>query len=260
MRLSPIIPCLLVAANAMAEESAVPEADQDTLTAGGDPVDPALAADGAGDATRAGWIEHLGDPAVLGHVVATAVTLVLAVVVYVALRRGIDHLLKRNHQIQFLARRLLCWIYIPLVCLMLLQQMGVALGSLWTVISTTMAMVAIGFVAVWSMLSNVSATFMIFSTRMFSVGDEIEVLEPTAKDGLRGRVVDLNLLYTTIEHEPVNGKGRIVSKLPNNVFFQKALRVRYEGAELPEPENDTLVEAGAGKPAPGDPERESERA
>lgn len=206
----------------------------------GTPIDPPPVAPPAHSATE--WAsdiwKRLSDPEMLGRIVAVVVTLVLAVVVYTALRRGIDHLLKRNQQVRFLGIRLLRWIYIPLVFLVLLQQLGVHLGSLWTVVSTTLAMIAIGFVAVWSMLSNVSATFMIFTTRMFGVGDEIEVLEPTAKSGLRGKVIDMNLLYTAIEHESVDGKGRIVTKVPNNIFFQKALRIRYDGAELPEEEDE----------------------
>jgi small-conductance mechanosensitive channel len=172
----------------------------------------------------------------LGRLGAAVLTLILATAVYVALRRGLTALLERHAPYRFLAQRLLGWVYAPFVGLILLQELGVELGHLWTAVSALMALVAVGFVAAWSLLSNVSAAVMILSTRQFTLGDEVEVLEPTAREGLRGRVVDLNLIYTTLEQEAVRGQGRILVKLPNNIFFQKALRIRYGGAELPEPE------------------------
>jgi small-conductance mechanosensitive channel len=206
------------------------------------------------------WLTALWNEAVendlLAQIAGIAVTLVVAVVIYIALGRGLRALLERNHQLLFLGQRLLRWIFIPLVILLVLQQMGVRLGNLWTVVSTTLAMVAIGFVAVWSVLSNVSATFMIFSPRLFGVGDEIEILDPAGVEGLRGRVIDLNLIYTTIEQATVNGSGRIVTKIPNNIFFQKSLRIRSGGAELaPKPGHGNepeLVQRG--------PEPEQDRA
>jgi len=181
----------------------------------------------------------LTDRETLGRVSAVALTLVIAAALYVVLRRALSALLERNATYRFAALRILGWAYVPVVALIVLQELGVDVGHLWTVLSAVMAMVAVGFVAAWSLLSNVSAALMILSSRHFAVGDEVEVLEPTGKEGLRGKVADVGLLCTTLEHPTAGGTGRIVTKIPNNTFFQKALRVRYGGAELPVPAETT---------------------
>lgn len=84
-----------------------------------------------------------------------------------------------------------------------------------------LALIGIGFVAVWSTLSNVLCTLLLLTVRPFRVGDELELVP----DPLRGRVVDLNLFFTTLQAED----GRLI-QLPNNMFFQRAvLRRRHEG-------------------------------
>lgn len=101
--------------------------------------------------------------------------------------------------------------------ILLLTIFGVNLGGLWAILSTILAMVAIGFVAVWSLLSNVSATVIILLVRPFAVGDELEF----AGEPVKGKVVDLNFLYTTLRADD----GALV-QIPNNLFFQKSLKRR----------------------------------
>ena len=79
------------------------------------------------------------------------------------------------------------------------------------------AMIAIGFVAVWSVLSNVSCTVIMLIARPFNIGDEIEF----AGEPIKGRVVDLNFVYTTLQDE----EGRL-QQIPNNLFFQKMIKRR----------------------------------
>ena len=68
---------------------------------------------------------------------------------------------------------------------------------------------------------------MVFSP--FRIGDEIEIMEPSVLDpgktGLRGKVIDISLLYTTLL-EADEDESRTLIHLPNNIFFQKAIRCR----------------------------------
>ncbi len=84
----------------------------------------------------------------------------------------------------------------------------------FAVLGGLLALLGIGFVAVWSILSNVLCTLLLLTVRPFRIGDEVE-LPP---DPLRGRVVDLNLFFTTLQAPD----GRLV-QLPNNLFFQRAI-------------------------------------
>ncbi len=114
-------------------------------------------------------------------------------------------------------KKLLKTILHIVTAVVLLAIFGINLGGLWAVLSTILAMIAIGFVAVWSLLSNVSSTILILLSRPFAIGDEIEF----AGEPVKGKVVDLNFLYTTLR-EPEGG----LIQIPNNQFFQKSVKRR----------------------------------
>src|SRR5258708_35175233 len=78
-------------------------------------------------------------------------------------------------------------------CIFVLSAFGLSMSGLWTIFSTIFALVAIGFVAVWSILSNTLCTIVILIFRPFAIGDELEF----PGEPIRGRVVDLNFIYTT---------------------------------------------------------------
>jgi small-conductance mechanosensitive channel len=101
---------------------------------------------------------------------------------------------------------------------LLLEVFGVNLGGVWAMLSTVLAIVGVGFVASWSMLSNTFCTFVILICRPFAIGDEIEF----AGEPVRGKVVDLNFLYTTLRSD--DGSDM---QVPNNLFFQKVLKRRH---------------------------------
>jgi small-conductance mechanosensitive channel len=116
------------------------------------------------------------------------------------------------------ARRLAAWIVYIAALAFILQAFGLNIGGMWGVFSAIFAMVAIGFVAMWSVLSNTLCTLIILIFRPFAVGDEIEF----PGEPVKGRVIDLNFIYTTLEVEE-----NVVIQVPNNLFFQKVLRRRH---------------------------------
>lgn len=103
----------------------------------------------------------------------------------------------------------------------LLTVFGFNLGGMWTMITGVGAMIAVGFIAVWSVLSNWLCTFVILLTRPFSIGDEVEFVG----EAVKGRVVDLNFVYTSLR----SADGATL-QVPNNMFFQKVLK-RMRGDE-----------------------------
>lgn len=110
--------------------------------------------------------------------------------------------------------------------IIILGVFGVGLGSLLSFLTALTAMIAIGFVAVWSIVSNVLCALLIVSVKPFNIGDRVEVLD--SGPGISGKVSDINFLYTTIEQGPVEMGGDIrpsMINIPNNYFFQKAVKV-----------------------------------
>lgn len=152
-------------------------------------------------------------PVVLGIIIGTVV-LNLVIGRMLTLLADRTHLTRTEVQpIRHVAR----WILRIIATVLILGVLGFELGGLWAMISTVLGLIAIGFVAVWSLLSNASSTVLILFLRPFQVGDDVEF----AGEPVRGRVMDLNFFFTTLlDHE-----GNLV-QIPNNLFFQKTLKRR----------------------------------
>jgi small-conductance mechanosensitive channel len=117
--------------------------------------------------------------------------------------------------------------------LLALQRLGVSGTVLWTAFTSFAAVGAVAFFAAWSVLSNIFCTVLIFTTRPFRLQDHIEVLDNGEKPGFKGRVVDLNLIYTTLQEvDAVSGEPGSVLQVPNSLFFQRVVR-RWRGSEVP---------------------------
>lgn len=121
------------------------------------------------------------------------------------------------------AYRILGWSVGIITVLLILQLLGVPIGSVWTMVSALLAMVAIGFVAVWSILSNTSSSVLLHVLDPFEKGDEIEIVEPTGGKGLSGKVIDINVMFTVLHTTDENGQHYVVH-VPNNTFFQKTVK------------------------------------
>lgn len=120
--------------------------------------------------------------------------------------------------------------------LLILDSVGVSGTVLWTAFTGFAAVAAVAFFAAWSVLSNIFCTVLIFATRPFRLDDFVEVLENGEKPGLRGRVVDINLIYTTLQEVRSGEQGAsTVLQVPNNLFFQRIVR-RWRGGTMPTPQ------------------------
>ncbi|MNN75330.1 Mechanosensitive ion channel [compost metagenome] len=70
---------------------------------------------------------------------------------------------------------------------------------------------------------------LIFTVGPFRIGDVVELVDTLDKPGVKGRVIAINLLFTTLMELPEAG-GALV-QVPNSQFFQKSVR-RWRGAEV----------------------------
>lgn len=125
-------------------------------------------------------------------------------------------------------RRLLGTVIYVAAFLAVLQRLGVSGSALWGTLTGFVAVGAVAFFAAWSVLSNIFCTLLILATRPFRLNDRIELLENGEKPGLRGRVIDINFVYTTL-HETNEDGSDTVLQVPNSQFFQKITR-RWRGA------------------------------
>jgi len=187
------------------------------------------------------------------------VVLLVALVVSHALKRLINVLRDMKHVSSVIANRLHTvrrWVIVVLATLVILEALGIFRGA-WALISTALAALALGFVAAWSVLSNATAALLILTFRPFRIGDEIELMELTNGFTIGGRVLDMNLLYTTLvvvpaldaaarsaadatppqpdtiddrtvvqRHDAEPARQAQLVRVPNNLMFQRPLRTR----------------------------------
>jgi small-conductance mechanosensitive channel len=118
------------------------------------------------------------------------------------------------------------WLIIVLVLLLSLQQAGVQMASIWATLITLSAMVAVGFIAVWSVLSNMLCSVLLILFAPFRIGDEVEIIEATGGTGLRGKIINLNVLYTSLQEITDDGLRDTLLHVPNNIYLQKTIRHR----------------------------------
>ncbi|WP_202845007.1 mechanosensitive ion channel family protein [Luteimonas saliphila] len=182
---------------------------------------------------------------------------VLAIVVgALALRWLARRLVNRLHrrydlpiQIVVSARRLSGFVIGFGALLMILERFGVSGGVLWTAFTGFAAVAAVAFFAAWSVLTNIFCSLLLLLTRPFRLHDRIELLENGERAGLAGRVVDMNLIFVTLEETHPAG-GESLLRVPNSLFFQRATR-RWRGEPVPQPAAARTPDDGGSPPPTG---------
>lgn len=120
-------------------------------------------------------------------------------------------------------RGLVRWLIMGSALLMVLERLGVSATVLWTALTGFTAVAAVAFFAIWSVLSNMFCALLIFTMGPFRLGDTVEVIESADKPGVKGRVIAVNLFYTTLQDVSDEGAGALL-QVPNSLFFQKSVR------------------------------------
>ncbi|MGC4397696.1 MULTISPECIES: mechanosensitive ion channel domain-containing protein [Hydrogenophaga] len=123
-------------------------------------------------------------------------------------------------------KRLVTLLLVGAALLWILDRVGVSATVIWTAFSGFVAVGAVAFFAAWSVLSNIFSAVLIYTSRPFGLHDHIELLEGGDKPGLAGEVMDINLIYTTLREDPVDGQEPTHLRIPNSLFFQRTTRLR----------------------------------
>lgn len=151
------------------------------------------------------------------------------------LRRVVSHQ-KRTTPFVILHRMLL-WTSVLVGGLLVLQALGV-LEAAWTTLTAAITLVAVGFVAMWSVLSHATCAVVMMLARPFDIGDKLEFPETP---NIRGEVVDFTLIYTSLRTDT----GDLI-QIPNNTFFQRIVKRQKGEIEITLEEqfnrDDTLEE------------------
>lgn len=102
-----------------------------------------------------------------------------------------------------------------LLILITLRHLGVNVDGIWSLLLSILAVVGVGLLAVWTMVSNITAHFFILIWRPYELGERVELVP----DGIKGRAVDRSLMFTVLR-----GEDGSTLMIPNNLFFQRIVR------------------------------------
>ena len=114
------------------------------------------------------------------------------------------------------------WAILAAAVLLVLERLGVSATVLWTAFTGFATVAAVAFFAAWSVLSNLFCALLILTVRPYRIGDVVEVLDTAEKPGAKGLVVDINLLYTTLQDTGTPGTPTL--QIPNALIFQRVVR------------------------------------
>ena len=82
-------------------------------------------------------------------------------------------------------------------------------------LSSIFAIIGVALFAQWSILSNITASFIIFFNFPYKIGDEIKVIDT---DGdISGTIVEISLFHVLIQ------QGEDLITYPNSLILQKAV-------------------------------------
>jgi len=163
------------------------------------------------------------DLKVVSTIVAVAVLYVMKFLANkVALRRirSLDFTLDRK----VLIAKMLNLFFLIAIIIVLLAVWGVNSSQVMLFISSTATILGVAFFADWSILSNITASMILFFSHPMKIGSYIKVLDKDMP--LEGTVKDIAFFFIKLRTDT----GEDVS-IPNNVILQKSISVIYKHAE-----------------------------
>ncbi|KIN11247.1 mechanosensitive ion channel protein MscS [Vibrio mytili] len=93
---------------------------------------------------------------------------------------------------------------------------GIGYGDVSLFISSIFAVLGVAFIAQWSILSNITASFLIFFVFPYRVGDRIKVVDKD--EDISGEIQEISMFHVLIKHD----NGHLIT-YPNNQILQKAV-------------------------------------
>jgi small-conductance mechanosensitive channel len=108
-----------------------------------------------------------------------------------------------------------------LVIILLLAVWGVKKEEIMLFISSILTIIGIAFVAQWSILSNITASIILFINHPIKIGDSISILDKEHE--VTGTVKDIGIFFVTVK----TAEKQLVS-VPSSLFMQKIIAKNFK--------------------------------
>lgn len=153
------------------------------------------------------------------HIIETTIVLIayftLKFITKKATNRAARKFSKSKTRVKII-KKIIQLILITISAILLLLIWGVEQTELMFFISSLLTVLGIAFFAQWSIISNITATLIIFFNHPAKIGDEIEIFD--VDHPVKGRISDVGIFFVTIK----NKEGALIT-IPSNLFIQKMI-------------------------------------
>lgn len=127
-------------------------------------------------------------------------------------------------RVEYVARTVKLGVFTAFIILLCLA-LGLGYGEVSVFVSSVFAVIGVALFAQWSILSNLTASIIIFFSFPYRVGDRVRVVE--ADEDLSGVIEDIGLYHVLIRKT----NGDLIT-YPNSLILQKAV-VKLADSESP---------------------------
>lgn len=105
-----------------------------------------------------------------------------------------------------------------LAIILIIGILGVELKQFLIFVSSVLAVLGVGFFAQWSILSNLTSSFILFFYHPIKIGDDIKILDK--EFNLTGKVKDIRSFYVLLKTE----ENKLIT-IPTNILLQKGIEL-----------------------------------
>ena len=116
---------------------------------------------------------------------------------------------------------------------LLLVFLGIEYSQVSFFLSSVFAVIGVALFAQWSILSNITASLIIFFFFPYRVGDWVRIIDPD--DDISGVIEEISLFHVIIN------RGKDLVTYPNSMILQKAV-IKRSGASKEDPYDPDLIQ------------------
>jgi len=158
------------------------------------------------------------------QIIGSVLTILLAATLRIIISRLIKRYVKTHEDFGLKATHTnrISTIFINISSIIILIVIwGVDTRNLFVALSSVFAVIGVALFAQWSILSNITAGFILFFTSSFRIGNYIRILDKEMP--IEAKIEDIFTFYTHLRT-----KEGTLHVFPNSLLFQKAVTIIHD--------------------------------
>ncbi|MDX1342427.1 MAG: mechanosensitive ion channel family protein [Reinekea sp.] len=131
----------------------------------------------------------------------------------------------------FYVKKAIDSVIVTLCVLIIFSVSGLGINDLGVFLGSVIAVLGVALFAQWSILSNATASVIVFFFFPYRVGDEVKILD--GDNSIAGTIKEIALFHVILSDE----QGDIIT-FPNSMVFQKAVVIKKGKTQNNEEDED----------------------